>query len=834
MKKTLSIFLAIIMMLSVNIFATPQMAGVVDSVKEVTDEKAQQPFLEEKATLTEEVWEETAVLKEYEFNTNGNVESFWVNTATCSYSVADGNLLFKTLSNQQTAKIYSPKAMNIDTSTVSYIEIKTKASASNVGLRMYYICDVGSESFDNSVRKVYNGTDWNIFTFDVEDFTGKWGGKLTQLRLDFGNAADADYAIDYIKICHTVNFKPGVNMLTGTKASLDFDNLEIGSVTDGTLEDASGKRVLVYDNGVTTTLNVVETDAFGGKAAMLSDYNHTSKYIYPYLNFTSYPAPDDGRPVLVTFDAYIKKFYDETQTALTGGTKEVFVNFRGTGAGKETVKIDVFAVTAEPEWTSVYVKDEKSGKNGIASIQFNAALTDAGLAKYNSEKKDIMRHYIDNIGYYPYYKVTYMNGGTEVASVYVLDEKDADGNITGILKSFNPEEQGVAFPEGKNAWAHAEDGEKVTKVALNNKDIVLYAIKEDVAPEIKDELLFSFEFNNNASDNLWWIASGVSPDGTKNRGKSIDGKFVFDATKTSSGSWDTKMSVENKNYGLDTSKISRVEVRAKILDENGNPQTLLSNTGCDFYFATTTSSTLRGDTSLKYVNLTPDAEGYYTFVWTAEMFESKTWTGEINSLRFDPHGNVGGTVYMDYIRFYGYKDNFAPTTVAPEKREGFGLRVDSTDKTGVRFRAAVSNDLRARTDLVEYGWIVALADTLGDEELTHEFKSSNGKLSYVEGKSYGTVDGNKIDKIYEIEESYTVFTAVVTGVPVEYADKYIVVRPYTVISGAYSYGNSIVTSPKEVGQKFYDKWVAAGCPEGDMNYDYVKYQEYIDTLGIKK
>ena len=140
----------------------------------------------------------------------------------------------------------------------------------------------------------------------------------------------------------------------------------------------------------------------------------------------------------------------------------------------------------------------------------------------------------------------------------------------------------------------------------------------------------------------------------------------------------------------------------------------------------------------------------------------------------------------------------------------------------------MKNSAREYEYLTEYGWIVALADTLGGEELTHNFKSTNGKKSYATGKAY--LKGS-FDKIYETEDQYTVFTAVIVGVPAEQANKYLVIRPYSLIGDAYVYGETRTVSPRDVAQKIYDKWVEEGKPD---NHDYVKYQEYIDSLGITK
>ena len=493
-----------------------------------------------------------------------------------------------------------------------------------------------------------------------------------------------------------------------------------------------------------------------------------------------------------------------------------------------------------PAWKKNYVMD-KTVKSGVpfSYIQFRTK-----SAKTYAEPNWEPVTYLDNIGYYPYYKVTYMNGNEVFDTAYVLD--DGKGNI---LESFDPEVQGVDFPEGKNAWSLTENGERAINVALENKDIVLYAVK--TVPRSEDELIYAYEFDR-ASEAAYY---------SKNVSSSVNlylenGNAVFHKdVQNADGTWasDSRLVI---NAGaipqIKFSEIKRIVVRAR-------PTALeyAQRTGSDgkytpvaFDWTGTDFKTAIGKTRLQicanasgewkypishyFSTITADADGYYVF----DVDVSATTEGlDVKASQFllliTTECKVPAKFEIDYIRLYGDKaEAFTPALNAPQKREGFGLRVDSEETTGVRFRAAISNDLKAKAELAEYGWIVALADVLGENELTHNFKLDNGKTAYVTGKNYCKAEN--IDKIYETEESNTVFTAVVTGVPVEYADRYLVVRPYSVVGGAYVYGQSMITSPKDVGQKLYDKWVAAGSPEGDANYDYVKYQEYIDTLGIRK
>ena len=623
------------------------------------------------------------------------------------------------------------------------------------------------------------------------------------------------------------NFVPGYNMLTGTADPLTFDNLANGTHTGGELYDADGNLVLSYENGKAQTknINVIDTPVAGetGKALEFSGYGYNaSKTCYPKLKFNNYEAPNDGRPVLIKLDAFSKKLYDESTTKLTSSATAVYPLYNGGDNGVFSIKL--YDYNAAPAWAHGFQKDEKSGANGLATIQFSASVTTDGLAKATTEGVDIVHHFVDNVGFYPYYKVTYMNGAQKIDSVYVLD--DGKGNI---LSQFNPKHYGVEIPEGKFGWSLTDNGEQTNAVKLENEDIILYATDKNLA--VGDTIL-SFEFNDEKSLEDWSFARIKD-----NKAAIKDGKLVFTAV-IKNGSWDTSFSNEKIRFKVDD--VKTVEMRVKIVDERGETPTPvdMSKYACDIHYRIDkTSGWTNNYSENKYSYYTPDEEGYYTFQWTADELAVKGWSGEMNMLRFDPHAALPmeATAYVDYIRFYGDPtEDFKPAAYAPEKREGVSLRVDSEETTGVRFMAAMSNTAREDSALTEYGWLVALAPTLSGAELTHGFTLSNGKTAYIEGKAYDTA--NNIDKIFNNtdEPDYTIFTAVIVGIPSDKADVEIVVRPFSRASGgAYLYGESRVTSPREVGQKFYDEWVEAGKPETG-NYDYLKYQKFIDSLGITK
>ena len=673
---------------------------------------------------------------------------------------------------------------------------------------------------------------------------GKVGWSLTKdgvaaKNIPLENKDIIVYAVD-------ANFRPGINILTGTEELQGFENL-------GEISYDKSKYIMYAENGMSVAaaggsnikLTVDASPVGSGKALKLYDYTGvTSKLSYTAVHFETagFEKPSDSRPVFITFDTMLANADN------TGAGCGTFWVLKGNDSSLHSLKISnmpVYNKGAENiAWGHYFAKDSVTGGTDLSYIQFQyRAKTDDGFGENEPN------HYFDNIGYYPYYKVTYMNGDSVVDTKWILD--DGNGNI---LESFSPANQGVEYPEGKNGWALTDGGEKVDEVALENKDIVLYAVAG--TPDSNDELLYAYEFNDENSVN--YVYAGRSSIGVAYEdGNAVVNSDVF----SSAGNWDTIMYFrENSDAARPKIKIKdikRIALRIRptqldtytkesdTVDETTGEkptythdwsstsfESSLAASSCQIIMKSASSAWLY-PLSKNYRDVQADEDGYYIFDVNVTG-STYNFDEYVTELRLDGT-NILSKWEVDYVRIYGnIGAEFTPVVTAPQKREGYSLRVDNPETTGVRFKAAMSDETRENKNLTEYGWIVALADTLGTSELTHQFESTNGKKSYVTGKSYGTVDGNKIDKIYETEEGYKIFTAVITGIPADKADKYLVVRPYSVIGGAYVYGESRITSPREVGQKIYNKWVDAGSPEGDTSFDYVKYQDYIDTLGIKK
>lgn len=167
--------------------------------------------------------------------------------------------------------------------------------------------------------------------------------------------------------------------------------------------------------------------------------------------------------------------------------------------------------------------------------------------------------------------------------------------------------------------------------------------------------------------------------------------------------------------------------------------------------------------------------GAETANYTLKGF-SKTADGEV--LIADFWANEDMTLYAIWE---------AKTDVTPSSCNLSAIRTDAY--TGIRFKASITK--AQKEEVTEYGFIVTLEKNLGGKELTH-----TAGVAYVEGINYGVVDGENVDKIYEIVDDDVFFTAVVYGIPETKAayESNFVVRPFSKRGDYYYYGNPVVRS----------------------------------------
>lgn len=151
---------------------------------------------------------------------------------------------------------------------------------------------------------------------------------------------------------------------------------------------------------------------------------------------------------------------------------------------------------------------------------------------------------------------------------------------------------------------------------------------------------------------------------------------------------------------------------------------------------------------------------------------------------------------------------------------------------GIRFRASIAD--AQKSFVTEYGFIVSRAEILDlygytADELTFESRKPGTQTPiYVYGCSYSEAEG--IDKIYELGENETIFTGVLTNIPLEYKNEQFVVRAYV----KYTDGNGVSTTVygNTVSRSIYDVANAIYTAGGD---DYINNKEYIDEiLDVKK
>lgn len=663
-------------------------------------------------------------------------------------------------------------------------------------------------------------------------------------------------------------FKPGINILTGTKEALDFDGAEFeagGSSSNGVFYDDNGNDVLKFDTAYLKKVAVVASPVTGetdNKALKLSNYvrflksNFTS---YPTIKFDNYEAPEAPRPVFVSFNSIVDNtdyLLNPKKNATSSGLR---LQLRGTTTpwnGPHAVNC-YFAADTPSEWKKITVKDEIEGRKNLAHISFYAKIDQKyadnkeyayveGGNYYLKKQEYEPNHYLDDIMYVPYYKVTYKDGDKLVGEKYVLD--DGKGNI---LTEFDPYTQGVALPENKSGWALTPNGKPVTSVALNNKDITLHAVTEYM-----DKTVAFFDFSSQDNIKEWSfpkfendkgilkaadvVTSSDETNPLVGAENAVKAKVWLEEKKDGTLAYDAQIQLEKK-MKIPAASINVIEIRAKaenvtqIVNPSNKTETIpatLDDRDAELYLHIEESNQYYKK-AMKWKDATKDENGWYTFTFETDALKpvdsanTTTWDQVVTNgynvdiLRFDP-SNTDGTFYIDYIKLYGKTNDITPIApYAPENIDGVSFRVDpgNAKTTGVRFRASMLNTTRENTSMTEYGWIVALEETLGVQELTHEFDAK----ARVEGKAFSRAkDSDKIvkDKIFDANENSTIFSAVVTGIPVQFADKVLAIRPYSFMNGGYIYGKTVLISPREVAQRVKDN---------DSDF-YEKNKDYIDSL----
>ena len=143
---------------------------------------------------------------------------------------------------------------------------------------------------------------------------------------------------------------------------------------------------------------------------------------------------------------------------------------------------------------------------------------------------------------------------------------------------------------------------------------------------------------------------------------------------------------------------------------------------------------------------------------------------------------------------------------------------------GIRFRARVSKDVKEVTEkftVTEYGFVVAVTDTLGENELTLDFPKSVSGIGYSRE--------NNIDMVFDsANDDFDVFTGVLKNIPVKQYKTNLTCKTYTKIA----VGNDVFTVYGEpVVNNIYDAAVNSflldytNTAVSKIIFDYTHYVE---------
>ena len=192
-----------------------------------------------------------------------------------------------------------------------------------------------------------------------------------------------------------------------------------------------------------------------------------------------------------------------------------------------------------------------------------------------------------------------------------------------------------------------------------NGDFIVSVRPEEVVNAATQRVLNEYEFNVAGDTENWAVKCGT--------GNVANGVFGFNATPVTSTNTGFDPQIQLEGARVDTKYYKNIEIRFRAS---------LANEGdvIDFskvYFATDKEPGLNEKKSVAFYpsKIEPDGQGFY--VINLDMSENESWTGTVNTVRFDP-ANMDGYYEVDYIRFYAdekYMEELKKLQEAEEKRQ---------------------------------------------------------------------------------------------------------------------------------------------------------------------
>ncbi len=230
----------------------------------------------------------------------------------------------------------------------------------------------------------------------------------------------------------------------------------------------------------------------------------------------------------------------------------------------------------------------------------------------------------------------------------------------------------------------------------------------------------------------------------------------------------------------------------RLLDKNGINDSFFCQSEIEFYGTYASKYTLTLDSTsvcqTKYDSIAV-LEGQTVdlseFIPTAENYTFDGWY-DSNGSKYEGSVTLNGDLSLTAQWIY--------TGIAPLSYNKNSIRLNNP--SGIRFKSAVTNTIKADAKTTEYGYIVTRQTLLGGKTAYELIFDSD--IRYVQGVSYG-IDPDtdkKVDRIYDIDSVLTYFTAVIYGIketPEAYSEN-IIVRPYIVYDGEVIYGEPMSRS----------------------------------------
>ncbi len=418
--------------------------------------------------------------------------------------------------------------------------------------------------------------------------------------------------------------KPGLNMVGQTADAWDFE----------TTEDRDMGHKDFFTSPI--TYEVAENpakDDVNSSDSVVKQYRSGAGDSYPGLVFTLSTSLEKERPIYTSFKYY--KNYTPTEAGEEGVISEnlwIMVN----GATYIVKPIGGFAADAGWKQFSGLLDFRNAYNAGNTSELFNGSINSILIEGSVKGNDGTTAMYYDDIVYIPSYKITYMpNDGTDepVATKYAL--LDADGNI---LTSYTPDASVVPDAKYKYTflgWATEPDAtEPVESVALNNEDIVLYALWEE-DESLPDEAELKWDFETEESQT--WSKSRYNTT-YKN------GMMILDSSAVQASNNYINHAAVSGDAVTDTAALRYLVINARSLGDVATIRFYFKTTGCSW-----------AEANAFDIAIAPGATTFSEYY--VDMTTFAGWTGNYENCMFSLRGS-SGIVEVEEIKFV---TNYEPT-----------------------------------------------------------------------------------------------------------------------------------------------------------------------------